>query len=140
MSKIKLDWRGNMSFSTELNGHEIIIDADDSVGGKDQGPRPKPLVLVALGGCTGMDVVSILRKMRVKDYKLAIEVNGEMTTEHPKYYKSIVVNYNFKGKNLPEEKIKKAVNLSETRYCGVTAMLSEAAEIKNNIFINGNKL
>ena len=94
-------------------------------------------MLSSLAGCTGMDVVSILKKMKVTDYKLGIDVSGEPTNEHPKIYHTITVEYKFKGQNLPESKIKKAINLSETRYCGVSEMLRQAAEIKTIIFING---
>lgn len=131
-----LTWLDAMSFKSTQFGHDIILDADEKVGGTDKGTRPKVLVLTALAGCTGMDVVSILKKMKVTDYKLDISVEGELTEEHPKIYHSIEVIYDFTGKDLPEEKIKRAVELSETRYCGVSAMLREAAKISNKIRIN----
>jgi len=65
-NKVDITWTEDMSFETSVNNHKIILDATEAVGGKDRGPRPKPLTLVALGGCTGMDVISILSKMRVK--------------------------------------------------------------------------
>jgi putative redox protein len=125
-----------MSFKSTQYGHDIILDADEKVGGTDKGTRPKVLLLTALAGCTGMDIVSILKKMKVTDYKLDISVDGELTEEHPKIYHTITVTFNFTGKELPEDKIKRAVELSETRYCGVSAMLRKAAQITNIIRIN----
>lgn len=130
-----LNWKGDMAFDAEVNGHIIPIDADERVGGKDRGPRPKPLTLVSLGGCTGMDVISILGKMRVKPDDFSVDVSGELTEEHPKYFNKIHIVYTFKGKDLPIEKLEKAINLSQDRYCGVTAMLDKVAEITHEIII-----
>ncbi len=132
---IGLSWKGKMTFDAEVNGHIIPIDADASVGGEDRGPRPKPLTLVSLGGCTGMDVVSILDKMRVKFDDLKVDVTGELTDEHPKYFNKIKITYSFVGKDLPLDKIEKAVSLSQERYCGVTAMLNKVAEITHEIIL-----
>lgn len=137
MATSKISWRNDMSFNVELNGHNFIIDATDKVGGKDQGPRPKGLLLSALGGCTGMDVVSILKKMKVENYKFEINVDANETTEHPKYYDKITIDYIFEGEDLPIAKIKKAVDLSETRYCGVSEMLRKAAKLETIIHVNG---
>ncbi len=139
-SKTEVKWLGDMAFDVELNNHHFTIDADEKVGGQDQGPRPKGLLLSGLAGCTGMDVVSILKKMKVKDYKFTIEVEGKLKKEFPKPYEKIVTQFNFKGKNLPKEKIKKAVKLSEERYCGVSDMLKKAAEMKIEININGERI
>ncbi len=129
-----------MAFDVELNGHHFTIDAGAKAGGEDNGPRPKGLLLSALGGCMGMDVVSILRKMKVTEYELNIEVSGELTDEHPKIYHTITVEFKFAGDDLPVSKIQKAVKLSEIRYCGVSDMLRKAAEIKIKIYINGEKI
>jgi len=124
-----------MAFEAEVNGFKITIDADEAVGGENRGPRPKALTLVSLAGCTSMDVISILRKMRVEPEHFNVEVEGELTEEHPKYYHKIHVKYIFRGKDLPEDKIKKAVNLSEDRYCGVSELLRKGAEITSEIVI-----
>ena len=128
---IKTKWKGNMAFEWTVNGHKVMIDAMEAVGGEDKGPRPKPFMLASLGGCTGMDVISILKKMKVsenlKDF--SVEVDGELTTEHPKHYISMHVKYIFtakEGVELPTEKLKKAVNLSEERYCGVSEVYRKA--------------
>ncbi len=133
--KVNVKYQDGMSFESEVNGHKITIDAMESVGGRDLGPRPKPLLLLSLAGCTGMDVISILKKMRVEPEAFDIDVEGEMTDEHPKYYYLIRLNYRFKGKDLPMAKLEKAVNLSQDRYCGVTAMLQKAAKIEHEIIV-----
>ena len=128
-------WLNNMSFETEINGHKIVIDADSDVGGDDLGPRPKPFMLAALGGCTGMDVVSILKKMRVEIKSLNVKVEGSLTEEHPRHFYKMHVIYEIEGENLPMEKVKKAVSLSEDRYCGVSAVYKEALELTSEIKI-----
>ncbi len=124
-----------MAFEVDVNNHKFMIDAVESVGGKNKGPRPKPLVLAALGGCTGMDVISMLRKMRSEPTYFNIAVSADSTEEHPKYYNKIHITYSFKGDNLDMAKLEKAVNMSQDRYCGVTAMLGKAAEITHEILI-----
>jgi len=126
----------NMAFECQVNGHKIIIDADENVGGNDRGPQPKPLMLVALAGCTGMDVISILRKMRVDidDFDVVVEANT--TTEHPKHYDEMKIIYKFWGKDLPLDKIKKAISLSEERYCGVSFTYRQAMKLTSEIVIN----
>ena len=132
-SSLKLSWLENMSFETEINGHKITIDAAPEVGGQNKGPRPKPFMLLSLAGCTGMDVVSILKKMRVEIEDFNVTVEGELTEEHPKHYSHMKIIYEFKGKNLPMEKLKKAVSLSEERYCGVSAVYKKAMKIDTEI-------
>ena len=136
MNKIaEITFLEDMAFEVEVNDHKFIIDAEEQVGGKDRGPRPKPLTLASLGGCTGMDVISILKKMRVYPDFFNVVVSAETTDEHPKYYNKIHISYEFKGKDLPMAKLEKAITLSQDRYCGVTAMLDKVAEIKHEIKI-----
>ena len=139
-TSISLKHLEKMQFESEINGHRIVLDADESVGGEDRGPRPKPLMLLSLAGCTAMDVISILRKMRVQLDDFNVEVQADQTDEHPKHYHKMNVVYHFEGKDLPLDKIKKAVNLSETRYCGVTAVYKEAVEMTTEIRVNGEKV
>jgi putative redox protein len=126
-------WIENMTFETEVNGHKITLDASPEGGGENKGPRPKLLLLSALGGCTGMDVISILKKMRVDvdDFKVVVE--GEVMEEHPKYFFKMHVIYQFMGKDLPLDKLQKAVSLSEERYCGVSAMFRKGIEVTSEI-------
>ncbi len=132
---INCTWKDGMGFEADVNGFKITLDAVESVGGQNRGPRPKPLTLVSLAGCTAMDVISILKKMRVEPAYFNVVVDGELTEEHPKYYHKIHTIYEFKGDNLPMEKLEKAINLSQDRYCGVTALLEKGAEMTHEIKI-----
>jgi len=134
-NKINVTWTGDMAFEAETNGFKIKLDAEENVGGNNSGPRPKPLTLVSLGGCTGMDVISILTKMRVKPDYFNVDVTGELTEEHPKYYNKIHIVYTFSGEDLPMAKLEKAINLSQDRYCGVSEMLRKVATITHEIVI-----
>ena len=133
--EVNTRWVENMAFETEINGHKIIIDAEPDVGGEDLGPRPKPFMLSALGGCTAMDVISILKKMRVEVKNLNVKVEGELTEEYPRRFYKMHVTYEIEGDDLPMDKVKKAVFLSEERYCGVSAVYKEALELTSEIRI-----
>ncbi len=124
-----------MCFETEVNGHKLFLDADESVGGNNKGPRPKPFLMVALAGCTGMDVVSILKKMRVEYDEFDVKVEGELSEEHPKRFIKMKLIYLFKGKDLSMEKLKKAIDLSQDRYCGVSANFRDSMELDYEIKI-----
>ncbi len=133
---VSMNWLSDMAFETSLNGHKIVVDASEEHGGNNLGPRPKALMLISLGGCTGMDVVSILKKMRVDYKKLEIVVEGETSDEHPKKFVHMKVNYNFVGKDLPLDKIQKAVDMSRDKYCGVYATYKEAMIVEHVINIS----
>ena len=124
-----------MAFEADVDGHKILMDAASAVGGENQGPTPKPLLMVSLGGCTGMDVISIARKMRQDVTDFEIEITGDIGDEFPKPYNSIHLVYKFKGKDLDPEKLDKAVNLSQDRYCGISATLRKALGISYEIVI-----
>ena len=132
---VSTKWLNNMAFESEINGHKIIIDSVAEVGGENRGPRPKPFMLAALGGCTAMDVISILKKMKVEPEKFNVLVEGDVTEEYPKHYYKMHVIYEFTGKNLPLDKLQKAVSLSEERYCGVSAVYRKALELTSEIKI-----
>ncbi len=133
--KVNVTWIDEMAFEAKVNGFNIVLDAEERVGGKNRGPRPKPLTLVSLAGCTGMDVISILTKMRVKPDFFDVEVEAELTDEHPKYFHTIRIKYIFKGKDLPMAKLEKAVNLSQDRYCGVSEMLRKSSKLIHEIVV-----
>jgi len=128
--EIVATWAGDMAFDAVVAGHTIRIDAEGDVGGHDSGPRPKPLLLVALAGCTGMDVVSLLKKMRQNLTWFDIKVEGVLTEEQPKYYKSFTIVYRFKESDgLEKDKVERAVGLSQERYCGVSALFKLAVPV-----------
>ncbi len=132
---VETAWKGKMKFDSLINGHHVILDANAEVGGEDSGPRPKALMLSALAGCTGMDVVSMLAKMRVEVEGFDVNIEANLTEEHPKYYDSMHIVYQFKGKDLPMDKLQKAIDLSQERYCGVSFMYKQFAKITHEIKI-----
>jgi len=130
-------WDSGLAFRVEQDGHRSMIDASREAGGQGLGPRPKALLLSGLGGCTAMDVVSILEKMRVKLDGLEVQVSAEARDEHPRIFTGIHVRYLFRGRDLPMDKLERAVKLSEETYCGVSAMLRPAVPITSEIVIEG---
>jgi putative redox protein len=133
--KVITDWVEKMQFDSNIGGHHIILDAAPEVGGEDKGPRPKELMLASLAGCTGMDVISILNKMKVNVENFSIDIEAEVTEEHPKHYTSMHIIYKFKGKDLDYDKLKKAVDLSQDKYCGVSAVYRKAMQLTYEIQI-----
>jgi putative redox protein len=132
---IDIKWATNMAFKANINGHELMLDLEETAGGTNLGPKPKPLLLVALGGCTAMDVISILKKMRIEPEYFNIKVDGEVTEEHPKHFTKIKIIYEFRGKDLPLDKLQKAIDLSQEHYCGVSETLRKSVEITSEIRI-----
>jgi putative redox protein len=125
----KIRWTGEMAFETELDGHKITLDAAEAAGGHNTGMRPKKLMLTSLAGCTGMDVISILKKMKIIPDEFNVCVDGNLTEEHPKQYNSMHIIYEFKGNNLPEDKLMRAIELSQEKYCGVAALYKKAINV-----------
>ncbi len=129
INKTKATWKGNMKFESTNEGGNLMIDADKEVGGNGEGFRPKALMLSALAGCSGLDVVSLLKKMRAEVKEFTIDIEANLTDEHPKYYDKVKMTFNFYGKEFKKDKIEKAVKLSEERYCGVMEMFRQFAEV-----------
>ncbi len=111
------------------SGHGIIMDSTVDKGGFDSGPRPMELLLLSLIGCTAMDVIYILRKMRVKFEGFEIEVKAERADKHPKVYNKVEVIYTIYGKDVPEDKFKQAIELSQNKYCSVSATMKAVGEL-----------
>jgi len=132
---IKTRWLNDLSFEADVDGHKLYMDTSAEHGGKNVGPRPKPLMMVALAGCTGMDVVAILKKMREEVEEFSVEVEGDVTEDHPKRFAAMKVIYRIKGNNISRKNVEKAVDLSRTRYCGVSANYSKAFDISYEIII-----
>ena len=122
-------WDSGMAFDAIVDGHTIRLDTKAAGGGTDSGPSPKPLLLVALAGCTAMDMISLLQKMRVDFKNLRVKSQGDLTEEHPRIYSKIKLIYEVIGGNPEKEKVEKAVALSQEKYCGVAAMLGKGSEI-----------
>ena len=131
-----ITWTSGMSLNSSQDGHDIVLDLPLELGGTDKGAKPKTLLLTALGGCTAMDVVSLLNKMRVGFSGLKIHLSADLTEEHPKVFKSIQMKCVFSGESLPMEKLEKAVRLSKEKYCGVGAMLAKACPITYEVLLD----
>lgn len=116
--------------ATTASGHELVMDASPAVGGTESGARPMELLMSGLGGCTGMDVISILRKMRQQVSSYEVRVSGQQATEHPRVFTRMQVEHVVRGRGLSVDSVKRAVELSATRYCPAAAMLGRAAEIE----------
>lgn len=131
---VTTEWKGNMQFESDNpSGKTVSIDTAPENGGNNQGLRPKAMMLSALAGCSGLDVVSILDKMKVVLDEFKMITTGELTTEHPVYYHTVSVAYHFYGKELDASKIEKAVNLSVEKYCGVMEMFRKFAKVNTSI-------
>ena len=130
-------WKENMQFESDNpSGLNLTMDAGEESGGEGKGYRPKALMLASLAGCSGLDVVSLLKKMRAEADDFKIEITAELTEEHPKFYNKVKVDYHFTGSDLKVDKIKKAVDLSVEKYCGVMEMFRQFAEVKTEIFLH----
>ncbi|HIW11095.1 MAG TPA: OsmC family protein [Candidatus Rikenella faecigallinarum] len=140
MENVKLEWKGGMQFDAQVDGHTITLDAPETLGGMNVGARPKPLLLVALAGCTGMDVASLARKMRVEYDRLEIDVEAEKTDEMPVVYRSMTLRYRFEGQGIDPSKPLKMVSLSQERYCGVSAMLRQVCPVAVEVYLNGERI
>jgi len=134
--EIETQWMGKMQFNSLVNGHTVIMDAPERVGGEDQGPIPKPFVLSALSGCTGMDIVSILRKSNHEVNGMDIKVTGELSKSQPIEYISIHVVYTFEGNVSNKEAAIEAVTTSQEKYCGISHMLRKAMPVTWEVWFN----
>ena len=138
--EIDVQWMGKMQFNALVNGHTIVMDAPEKVGGEDNGPIPKPFVLTALAGCTGMDIAAILRKADKNPDDFDMKVVGEISKRAPIEYIAIHVIYDFKGHEENREASLNAVNDSQEKYCGVSAMLKKALPVTWEVNYNGNSV
>jgi putative redox protein len=138
--EIETQWMGKMQFNALVNGHTIIMDAPERIGGEDHGPIPKPFVLSALSGCTGMDIVAILRKANKEVDDFNMKVVGEISKQPPIEYIAIHIIYDFKGAEENREAALDAVNTSQEKYCGVSHMLKKILPLTWEINYNGIQL
>jgi len=127
---ISTKWLGNMAFeSNNPSGHNFKIDIAKEDGGDSSGMRPKALMLSSLAGCSGLDVASLMKKMKLEVDDFHIETIANLTDEHPRYYDHVKVEYHFHGANLDEKKLQRAVDLSIEKYCGVMEMFRRFAKL-----------
>ncbi len=139
-SKAYLKQVKGITFAGKTNSnHWITMDGPEDYGGSNAGTSPKELLLLSLAGCTASDVVSILQKKRVKLDDFEINISAEMTEEHPKVFTKIDLEYVFYGQDIKAKDVERAIELSQTTYCGVTAMLEKALEINHTYKIEKAK-
>ena len=131
-------WTQKEQFESDNpSGHKLTMFSAADEENKDTiGFGPKALMLSSLAGCSGLDVVSLLKKMRAEVTDFKIEITAELTDEHPKFYNKVKVDYHFSDSELNPEKIQKAVNLSVTKYCGVMEMFRQFAEVEIEIIFH----
>jgi len=134
---VSTTWKENMEFESDNpSGISLAMDAGEESGGEGKGYRPKGVMLSSLAGCSGLDVVSLLKKMHAEVAEFRIDITAELTEEHPKFYNKVKVDYHFSDTELQPKKIQKAVNLSVTKYCGVMEMFRQFAEVEIEIFLH----
>jgi putative redox protein len=132
MMDAKVTWHDGLHFTGVADsGHEIILDGAPSVGGTDLGSRPLELMLLSLAGCTGMDVISILRKKRQDVTAFEVKTHAERSDTHPKVFTAVTVEYIVTGHNIDPKAVERAIELSETAYCPAQAMLEKALPVKH---------
>jgi putative redox protein len=134
--QVKTNWKGGMAFDAQINEHHVIMDAHSEFGGQNLGAPPKHFLLSSLSGCTGMEIVSLLNKMHVPFSSFSIDVEAEITDEHPKVYKKIHLIYHIDMDESEHDKMRKAVTLSQDKYCGVSAMLKMVCPVSWEIQFN----
>ena len=127
-------WKGGMLFESDNpSGNNVLMDTKQAAVSQQKGLSPKAMMLSSLAGCSGIDIVDILKKMKITDYNLQIDIQGDLTDEHPKYYKTVHVDYYFSGARLDKKKCSRAVQLSVDKYCGVMEMFRKFAMVKTQI-------
>jgi putative redox protein len=133
---IKVRWEGGSTFVGETDGgSKVTMEPGPKYGGSGRNPTPMELVAIAHGGCTGIDIILIMQKMRVSLTKLEIDVETKRREEPPTYYEEIKLTYTASGEGVTEDNLRKAVELSHEKYCSVGAMLEEKAKISYDIKI-----
>ena len=133
MVEAKVTLLNNMQFTgTASSGHTLIMDAEEDSGGHNKGFRPMELLLVGFGGCSGMDVISILRKKKQQVSGLEVNVKGEKAETAPKIYKEVHIEYVVRGKGVEKMAVERAISLSLEKYCSVGATLAKSGTITHN--------
>ena len=125
-----------MRFDVETgSGHHILLDAAEHNGGQNSGPQPMEILLVGLAGCSGMDIIAILRKKRQDITAYEMRIHGERTEEYPRVFVEITIEHIFTGHAVQPEAVKRAIDLTEERYCGASAMLGKTAKLRHTFRI-----
>ena len=132
----RIVWAENALFVGESgSGHTVTMDGSPDVGGRDLGVRPMEMVLIGMGGCTAIDVVSMLRKQRQDVRDVIVELAAERADDHPKVFTQVKVIYRVRGKGLNRALVERAVSLSDEKYCSATAMVRKSAEVTHEVIL-----
>lgn len=134
--EVETQWMGKMQFNSLVNGHTLVLDAPERVGGEDNGPIPKPLLLSALTGCTGMDVVALLRKENISLTDFNLKVSGTLSKQAPMVYTDIHLIYEMQGNENDIPAALNAVNNSQEKLCGVSHMLKQILPLSWQVLFN----
>jgi putative redox protein len=134
--KARIKWVQDMTFLGESgSGHSVVMDGAPDAGGRNLGVRPMEMLLLGLGGCTAFDVVLILKRGREQVTDCVVELDGERATTDPKVFTKVTMRYIVTGKNLDRNKVERAVQLSEEKYCSASAMFRHTAQLSHEIEI-----
>jgi putative redox protein len=129
-------WAGRMAFVGKAGSNHLVpMDSGPEFGGDSSATKPMELLLVGLGGCTGMDIVPLFKKMRQDVTAIELNLTAERSEEHPQVYTKIDIEYVVTGRNLEEDKVRRAIELSQEKYCSVSAMLKKACPVKYTVRI-----
>jgi putative redox protein len=137
---VETQWKGKMQFDALVNGHTLIMDGPEKLGGQNNGPVPKPFVLTALTGCTGMDVVALLRRAGKEVTDFVVKAEGDTTDRTPIEYIRIHLVYEFKGDQRLKQDVLHAVTISQEKFCGVSKMLKKILPVSWEVIYNGERI
>ena len=135
-----IKWKEGMAFDAQIRDHAFVLDAQSGAGGKNLGPTPKETVLTSVMACSGMDVAGLMRKFKLEPTSFVMKAVANPRSEHPKIFQDFHLEYLFEGATLPADKLIEAVQLSMTKYCGVSAMIAATVKITYVIFLNGEQI
>lgn len=133
-------WKQGMAFEAQVRDHRVMMDTKKESGGQDEGPSPKEILLGAISACAGIDVVSILQKMRLDLQSCEVSSETETTAGAPSIFREVFLRFLIQGPDIKEAQALKAVTLSMTKYCGVSAMVASVSPIKYEVVLNGQSL
>ena len=132
----KVSWVDGALFVAEAgSGHTFTMDGSPDVGGRNLGARPMEVMLIGMGGCTAIDVVSMLKKQRQDIVGVEVSLVGERATEHPMVYTDVKLVYTVRGRKLNKALVERAVSLSDEKYCSATAMFKKSAKVTHEVVL-----
>jgi len=135
--KAEITYKENFTFESKIRDHNFTMDTQVAAGGYNRGPSPKELMLASILGCTAMDVIALFKKNKIKPDKLIVRGDAEPRSEHPRVFKSVQIDFEVEGSDIPDEALKLAVHESLTKFCGVSAMVAKVVPIHYNLILNG---